>query len=335
MCIQGKCTGIHCHVCEFLQQTLTFIYRDDVWVAKGWHDLNLSSDVNHVLIVLDLLLPNRLDSHLEIEDMRHIDQRSHSYITFTFHSNKQVGCRIFSFFHQLITGICWFEWEMTRERCNVRPQHTQVTFVILSVNFKNVHGPCRVHTVPHVTSVCLYENKISMYNYLAFPINCVYFINLMFLPAQGSCGACITAFDLLTGPWCHDGQVTQTRRRCHLSLTLCHLLSLCLLCKMKVKNNSPRDAIIEACFVLSKGLGLYLTRYSSVFGLGLQYGPPPCLQQWDQKSESSHGGVSTVTIYLETAEECEYREKEDDEVLNVHGGRQGSQRKSSLKILQL
>lgn len=115
---------------------------------------------------------------------------------------------------------------MTRERCNVRPQHTQVTFVILSVNFKNVHGSCRVHTVHHVTSVCLYENKISMYNYLAFPINCVYFINLMFLPSQGSCGACITAFDLLTGPWCYDGQVTQTRRRCHLSLTLSFTLSV-------------------------------------------------------------------------------------------------------------
>lgn len=39
-------------------QTFTFVYRDDVRVAKGRHDLDLSADVNHVLLVLDLLLPN-------------------------------------------------------------------------------------------------------------------------------------------------------------------------------------------------------------------------------------------------------------------------------------
>lgn len=48
-----------------MQQNPTFVYRDDVWVAEGRHDLNLSPYVNHVLLILDLLLPNRLDSHLE------------------------------------------------------------------------------------------------------------------------------------------------------------------------------------------------------------------------------------------------------------------------------
>lgn len=46
-------------------QTFTFVYRDDVRVAEGRHDLDLSADVNHVVLVLDLLLPNWLDSHLE------------------------------------------------------------------------------------------------------------------------------------------------------------------------------------------------------------------------------------------------------------------------------
>ena len=34
-------------------------------VAEGGHDLNLPADVNHVLFVLDLILPNGLDGHLE------------------------------------------------------------------------------------------------------------------------------------------------------------------------------------------------------------------------------------------------------------------------------
>lgn len=48
-----------------MYQTLTFIYRDDVWVAEGWHDLNLSADVHHVLLVLDFLFPNWFNGHLE------------------------------------------------------------------------------------------------------------------------------------------------------------------------------------------------------------------------------------------------------------------------------
>lgn len=51
-----------------MKQSLTFIYRNDVWVAEGWHDLDLSTNVNHVLLILDLLLPDRLDRHLDTED---------------------------------------------------------------------------------------------------------------------------------------------------------------------------------------------------------------------------------------------------------------------------
>lgn len=47
-------------LCMFasMLQTFTFVYTDDVRVAEGRHDLNLSADVNHVVLVLDLLLPN-------------------------------------------------------------------------------------------------------------------------------------------------------------------------------------------------------------------------------------------------------------------------------------
>lgn len=48
-----------------MQQTLTFIYRDNVWVAEWRHDLNLSANVHHVLLVLDLLFPNGFNSHLK------------------------------------------------------------------------------------------------------------------------------------------------------------------------------------------------------------------------------------------------------------------------------
>ena len=42
----------------------TFVNRDDVGVFQGGHDLYLPADVNHVLLLLDLLLPDGLDSHL-------------------------------------------------------------------------------------------------------------------------------------------------------------------------------------------------------------------------------------------------------------------------------
>lgn len=44
--------------CASTLQTFTFVYRDDVRVAEGRHDLDLSADVNHVMLILDLLLPN-------------------------------------------------------------------------------------------------------------------------------------------------------------------------------------------------------------------------------------------------------------------------------------
>lgn len=56
------------HLCfTDMFQYFTFINRDDVWVAEGWHNLNLSADVHHVLLILDLLLPNWFDSYLETE----------------------------------------------------------------------------------------------------------------------------------------------------------------------------------------------------------------------------------------------------------------------------
>lgn len=35
-----------------------------MWVAKRRHDLDFSSDVNHVLFIFNLLLPDRLDGNL-------------------------------------------------------------------------------------------------------------------------------------------------------------------------------------------------------------------------------------------------------------------------------
>lgn len=54
--------GTRCCVCVCVfastLQTFTFVYRDDVRVAEGRHDLDLSADVHHVMLILDLLLPN-------------------------------------------------------------------------------------------------------------------------------------------------------------------------------------------------------------------------------------------------------------------------------------
>lgn len=59
--VNGAATrGFGSPACAFAStlQTFTFVYRDDVRVAEGRHDLDLSADVNHVVLVLDLLLPN-------------------------------------------------------------------------------------------------------------------------------------------------------------------------------------------------------------------------------------------------------------------------------------
>lgn len=38
-----------------------------MWVAKRRHDLDFSSNVNHVLFIFNLLLPDRLDGNLREE----------------------------------------------------------------------------------------------------------------------------------------------------------------------------------------------------------------------------------------------------------------------------
>ena len=38
----------------------TFIDGDDVWMTERGHDFNFSTNVNQVLLILDLLLPNGL-----------------------------------------------------------------------------------------------------------------------------------------------------------------------------------------------------------------------------------------------------------------------------------
>lgn len=59
-CLQMEQTRARVRVCVFAStlHIFTFVYRDDVRVAEGRHDLNLSADVHHVVLVLDLLLPN-------------------------------------------------------------------------------------------------------------------------------------------------------------------------------------------------------------------------------------------------------------------------------------
>ena len=42
----------------------TFIDGDDVWMTERRHDFNFSTNVNQVLLILDLLLPNGLYGHL-------------------------------------------------------------------------------------------------------------------------------------------------------------------------------------------------------------------------------------------------------------------------------
>lgn len=42
----------------------TFIYGDDVGVAERRHDLDLPADVDQVLLILDLVLPDGLNGHL-------------------------------------------------------------------------------------------------------------------------------------------------------------------------------------------------------------------------------------------------------------------------------
>lgn len=67
VCVYAPANETVVCVCVFASMLLisTFVYRDDVRVAEGRHDLDLPADVDHVLLFLDLLLPNRLDSHLE------------------------------------------------------------------------------------------------------------------------------------------------------------------------------------------------------------------------------------------------------------------------------
>lgn len=60
------------------EYSLTFIYRYDVWMAQGRHDLDLSADVNHVLFVFDLLLTDGLDCNLKINGETQIkDELNH------------------------------------------------------------------------------------------------------------------------------------------------------------------------------------------------------------------------------------------------------------------
>lgn len=48
----------------------TFIYGDDVRVAECGHDLDLSADVNMVLFILDLVLPDRLYGNLKKKEKK-------------------------------------------------------------------------------------------------------------------------------------------------------------------------------------------------------------------------------------------------------------------------
>lgn len=47
-----------------LRKRQTFIYRNDVGVTEGRHDLNLPTDVHHVLLIFDFFLLNGLNRNL-------------------------------------------------------------------------------------------------------------------------------------------------------------------------------------------------------------------------------------------------------------------------------
>lgn len=54
----------------------TFIDGDDVRVAECGHDLDLSADVNLVLFILDLVLPDRLYGNLKKQEKRRIQKKT-------------------------------------------------------------------------------------------------------------------------------------------------------------------------------------------------------------------------------------------------------------------
>lgn len=45
-------------------RSCTFVDGDDVWMTERRHDLNFSANMDQVLLVLDLLLPNGLYGNL-------------------------------------------------------------------------------------------------------------------------------------------------------------------------------------------------------------------------------------------------------------------------------
>lgn len=50
---------------------LTFMDSDDVGVVEGRHDLDLSPDVDKVLLILDFVFPDGLDGHLQTNTQTH------------------------------------------------------------------------------------------------------------------------------------------------------------------------------------------------------------------------------------------------------------------------
>lgn len=50
---------------------LTFMDSDDVGVVEGRHDLDLSPDVDKVLLILDFVFPDGFDGHLQTNTHTH------------------------------------------------------------------------------------------------------------------------------------------------------------------------------------------------------------------------------------------------------------------------
>ena len=124
-----------------MHQTLTFIYRDNVWVAEGWHDLNLPPDVHHVLLILDLLLPDWFNSHLET-DRKHFYQTIYSALEFTFllavilfESLKMHFLFFFFFFKWIHEYVFFLEMRMAKIKLLNKARPYRYNALILSVTF--------------------------------------------------------------------------------------------------------------------------------------------------------------------------------------------------------
>lgn len=72
-------------------EVLTFMDRNDVGVIEGRHDLNLSPDMDKILLILYFVFPDRLDSNLKMESWKAVS--SVASLLLTLGENLHVSIR--------------------------------------------------------------------------------------------------------------------------------------------------------------------------------------------------------------------------------------------------